>query len=101
MHGVFTTDLVSKGGYFEFGFDASHNVEIRHAGLHHHHISALLQIECHLVQGFIGIAWIHLVGLFVTALNVTGRANGISEWPVITRRILGGIGQDERVDMPC
>ena len=48
---------------------------------------------------FIEVSRIHLIGFFVTALEVAGGAHRIPERAVVARGVLGGIGHNEGVDV--
>ena len=83
MHGVFTTHLIGKGGDLQRVFDPAHDVEIWHARFYHDHVRPLLQIEGALVDGFVQVGRIHLIGLFITAFNIARRTHGIAERSVV------------------
>ena len=97
-HGVFTADLVGEGGHAEFIFDAAHDVQIRHAGLDHHHIGALGDVHCYFAQRFVRVAGVHLVDLFVALAQIGRRAHGIAKRAVKRRSVLGAVGHDAGVD---
>ena len=72
------------------------DVEIGHAGLHHHHVGPLLEVGGDLAQGLVGVGVVHLVGLLVP-LQRAGRADRVAEGPIEGRGVLGRVGHDHRV----
>ena len=69
-HRVFTADLIRKRGHAERVLDAANDIEIRHSGFHHHHVSPFGNIERHFADGLVGICRVHLVGALVAASQV-------------------------------
>ena len=70
-------------------------------GFHHDHVGAFIEIECHLAQGFVGIGGIHLVRPLVAMTEAGGGSDGIAEWSVESRCVLGGVGHDGDTRMSC
>ena len=97
-HCVLTTDLVGKGRYFELVLDAAYHVQIRHAGLDHHHVRALGNVHGDFTQGFVDVARIHLVDLFVGLAQVACGADRIAKRAIKSRCIFGAVGHDAGVD---
>ncbi|EWS66003.1 hypothetical protein Y695_00717 [Hydrogenophaga sp. T4] len=93
-HGVFTADLVGEGGHAELVLHAAHDVQVRHAGLDHHHVGALGQVQRHFAQGFVAVARVHLVDLLVGLAQVGCRAHGVAERAVKGAGVLGAVGHD-------
>ena len=79
-------------------FYAPHDVEIRQAGLDHHHVRAFGDVERDFPQRLFGIRGIHLIGLFAAFTEIRRGADGVTKRSVERRRILGGIRQNLGVD---
>src|SRR5690606_41015019 len=99
MHRILTTDLIDVGGHTQLLLHPAHDIQIRHAGLHHHHISAFFQIEQHFVDGIVAVGRDHLITGLVTLDQVAGRTYRIPEGPVIGGGILGRISHDPGIHM--
>ena len=112
-HGARLVDHAGGGGGLEHRVLAAHvvraerqgrrlahardDVEVRHRGLDHQHVGALLLVEAGLAQGLAGVARVHLVAGAVAEL---GRAVGrLAERPVEGRGVLHGVGEDTHLFM--
>ena len=96
-HRVFAGHLVDEGRHREGVLHPPHDVEIGHAGLHHHHVGALGDVEFDLAQRLVGIGAVHLVGALVAGQRL-GRADGVAERAVEGGSIFRRIGHDLHVE---
>ncbi len=78
--------------------DVGDDVEVRERRLDHHHVRALGDVEGDLGQGFAPVAAVLLVAGPVTTLG-DGDVDCLAERAVEGRGVLGGIGEDRRVDV--
>jgi hypothetical protein len=81
-HRVLAADLVGEGGHAELVLHAAHDVQVRHAGLDHHHVGALGDVQRHLAQRLVAVARVHLVDLLVALAQVAGAAHRVAEGAV-------------------
>ncbi len=98
-HGVFAAHLISESRHVELVLHPAHDVQIRHARFDHHHVGAFGDVERHFAQGFVGVARVHLIDLFVGLAEVGGRAHGVAERAVERAGVLGAVGHDAGVNM--
>jgi hypothetical protein len=98
QHRVLAADLIGVGRHLELVLHPAHDVEVGHAGLDHHHVGALGDVERHFAEGFVAVGRIHLVGVFVALAQVAGRAHGVAEGAVEGGGVLRRVGQDAGVD---
>ena len=70
MHRILTAHMIGKGRYLQFDFNATHDIQIRHAGFYHDHVGAFLKVQRHLMDGLITVSGVHLVGLLVAPFHV-------------------------------
>ena len=94
-HRILAADLVGGHGDVEGVAHLSDDVEVRQRGLDHDHIGAFLDVERHLAQGFAGVGRVHLVAAPVAELR--RRVGSVTEGPVETRSVLGGVAENGRV----
>ena len=94
QHRVFAADLIGVGRHAERLLDAPDHVQIGHAGLDHHHVGALLQVERDLAQRLVAVGRVHLVGALVGAAERRFRADRIAERAIKSRGIFCRIGHD-------
>ncbi|NDD45185.1 MAG: ATP-dependent DNA helicase RecQ, partial [Synechococcaceae bacterium WB9_4xB_025] len=99
QHGVLTTYLVGKCGDCEGFLDATHHVQVRHPWFNHDHVGAFRNIQCHFTQGLVGVAWVHLVGLFVGLAQVGSRADGVAKGTIKGGCVFSAVGHDAGVHM--
>ena len=83
----------------ELVFDAAHDVQIRHAGLDHHHVRAFGDVHGDFAQRFIAVARVHLVDLFVALAQIARRAHCVTKRPVKRAGVFGAVGHDAGVDV--
>ena len=76
---------------------SANDVQVRHAGLDHHDIGSLLDVESDLADGFVGIGRIHLISFLRGPPKVLCRADGVSKRTVECRRILSRIAHQDHV----
>jgi hypothetical protein len=98
QHRVLAAHLVGEGRHAERVLHPAQDVEVGHAGLDHHHVGALGDVERHLAQRLVAVARVHLVDLLVALAEVGGRADGVAERAVEGARVLGAVGHDLGVD---
>ncbi len=95
-HRVLARDLVGEGRHPEMVLHPRDDVEIGQAGLDHHHVGALLEIEPDLGDRLVGIARVHLVGALVADQRRVG-ADRVAERAIEGRRVFRRIGHDLHV----
>ncbi len=98
QHRVLAADLVREGRHAELLLHAPDDVEVRHAGLDHHHVGAFGEVERDLAQRLVGVRRVHLVDLLVALAEVGGRADGVAERTVEGARVLRAVRHDLGVD---
>ena len=95
-HRVLAGDLIGEGRHAEGLLHPPHDVEIGQAGLDHHHVGALVEVERDLAQRLVAVAGVHLVGALVADERRVG-ADRIPERPVEGRGVFRRIGHDLHV----
>jgi hypothetical protein len=78
--------------------EAADDVEVRHAGLDHEDVGALVGVEVGLEQRLAAVGRVLLVRLLVAEPGV--RVEGVAERPVVRRRVLGRVRHDAHVREP-
>jgi hypothetical protein len=81
QHRVFAAHLVGEGRHAELVLHAAHDVQVRHAGLDHHHVGAFGQVQRHLAQRLVGVAGVHLVDLLVALAQVAAEPTASRKGP--------------------
>ena len=71
QHRVFARHLIGEGGHAEAFLHPPHQIQIGHAGLDHHHVGALVEVQRHFAQGLVAIGRIHLVAALVAGLETS------------------------------
>jgi len=92
-HRIFAGHLVGEDGHLEALLHPPHDVEIGQAGLDHHRVRPLREVERHFAQRFFRVGGVHLVAALVP-FQEPARAHRIAERPVEGGRIFGGVGHD-------
>ncbi|MNJ60960.1 hypothetical protein D3C77_567260 [compost metagenome] len=89
MHGVLAADLVGEGRHLEGLLHAPDDVQVRLAGLHHHHVGTLCKVGGHFVQRLVTVGRVHLVGVLAALAQVGGRTHRVAERAVVGAGVLG------------
>ncbi len=72
------------------------DVQVRQRRLDHDHVGAFGQVEADFADCFATIGRVHLIPASVAELG--RRISGLTKWPVERAGVLGGIGQDGRIN---
>ena len=83
MHCVLTAHLIDKGRDRQLALYPADDIEVRHTGLNHHHVSPFCKVEGNFMKCFVAVGDVHLIAVLAAGTQVSARAYGVAKRSVI------------------